>query len=158
MAEESTSRSHKKAKLKARRKEIPDELILEYRQKNLTHEQIAKICGIARETVSRRLAKMDLAGLDIFKKHESDVLINKRKKILESIKEEDIEKASLSQKTVAYAILVDKQRLINDQSTANIANVHADIKAIRELAREREERKRQAMEWEDREFRKETTL
>lgn len=42
-------------------------------------------------------------------------------KVIGAISEEDIEKASLVQKTTAAATLIDKARLMDDQSTDNIA-------------------------------------
>ncbi len=45
--------------------------------------------------------------------------------ILDNVTYEDLEKASLQQKAIASATMLDKARLITNQSTANIATLFA---------------------------------
>ncbi|MBQ09307.1 MAG: hypothetical protein CMD96_05915 [Gammaproteobacteria bacterium] len=104
-------------------KEIPIELLISYQQKKLSGTDIAKIVGCSDSNVRKRLAE---AGYPIqkakhFKEHEATIIGLKRKEILESISEGDKKKASLMQKVTSYGILFDKQRVLEDKSTENIA-------------------------------------
>jgi transcriptional regulator with XRE-family HTH domain len=100
-----------KEKPKTAPKGIPLERLIELRKKNLTHKEIAKIEGIARETVSRRLAKHDIDGIDIYKKHEADILTYQRRRIINSITDADIKKTPAIQRASMYGIFYDKERL-----------------------------------------------
>lgn len=102
---------------------IPIESIIELRRKDLTEHQIASILGCDRSNVNRRLAKYkdQLDGLDRYKNHRADILAFNQKRLLNTITESDIKSASLLQRTTAFGILYDKERLERNQSTENIS-------------------------------------
>lgn len=109
-----------------RKNPIPLEKIIALRKKNLHHHEIAKILGCARETVTRRLLEADLEGLTDYENNEATILAHQRRRILSSITEKDLEKASLSQKVISTAVLIEKQRLLEDKSTHN-ASIHISV-------------------------------
>lgn len=118
-------------------KGIPLETILELRDKKLTLEQIGKIVGCTKQTVSQRLKEYQpiFERIESFKKHRGDLLTWKQAEILNSLTERDLKDASLLQRTTAFGILYDKERLERNQSTENVS-----IKSITQsLGREVEE-------------------
>jgi len=113
----------KPTKINVAPKQIPIELLISYQQKKLSAVDIGRIVGCSDSNVRQRLSE---AGYPIikakhFKEHEATIINLKRKEILESISETDKKKASLMQKVTSYGILFDKQRVLEDKSTENIA-------------------------------------
>ena len=110
------------------------EHILEYRDKDLSHEAIAKILGCARSNVTQHLARHQetLDRLDIHKKKGADILQLKGMKILDNMTEEKLKAASAYQLAGMYGIMHQNERLKRDQSTANIAykDVSSDVAAL----------------------------
>lgn len=104
-------------------KGIPIESILELRDKNLTQEQIAKILGCTKQTVNQRLKAYNpiFNQIESFKKHRGDALSYTQARILNSLTPADIKNASLLQRTTAFGILYDKERLERGQSTENLS-------------------------------------
>lgn len=125
-----------RAKKQRRSKKIPIEDMIQYRQEGLTHQQIADRLGCQRTTVSERLKKANLAGLGNFREYEAEVLSYHRRRILDFITDEDIEKANLQQKATSYAIFLDKERLLSGQTTANLGTIHANIHKLKQEEKE----------------------
>lgn len=104
-------------------KGIPIETILELRNKNLTLEQIGKIVGCTKQTVSQRLKDYEptFQKIEHLKKHRADILTLKQGEILNALTEDEIKKASPQVKGMLFGILYDKERLERGQSTENIS-------------------------------------
>ena len=100
---------------------IPMEKLIALRKKGLTHNEIAAIIGCARETVTRKLLEADIEGLEDFERFEPTILAHQRRRIIGSITDEDLKKASLSQKVISTAVLIEKQRLLENKSTSNVS-------------------------------------
>jgi transcriptional regulator with XRE-family HTH domain len=102
-------------------KDIPIETLRELRAKKLSYEQIAKVVGCDKANVWRRLNGFDvtLEDTEEFKSNEAFVLNNLRLRIANAINDEEIKKAPLQTKLMAYGILYDKHRLETGQSTSN---------------------------------------
>ena len=111
---------------------LPIEQLIDFRLKGLTHNEIGHMLGIARETVSRRLGKVDLDTLPQFKNHEADIIAYHRRRIINSLTPKDCKQATLLQKTTAYGILYDKGRLAEGKSTTNV-DIHQAIRTIKML-------------------------
>ena len=104
-------------------KGIGIETMLELRDKNLNHGQIAQLLGCDRSNVSRRLAKYKPTFEKItgHKKHRADILTSVQARLLDSVTDEKINDCTVPQLTVAYGILYDKERLERGQSTQNMS-------------------------------------
>ncbi len=85
-----------------------------------THAEIAAEAGVSRDTVTRANKKLN-TRLSVLKGELEDVKASELvqmtgtlgKRILESIDQEDIDKASLAQKMVAFGISVDKWNVLS---------------------------------------------
>ena len=112
---------------------IPIESILEYRTKGLTYEEIGNLLGCTKVNIHYRLKPYmdEINGLADYKKHRADVIAIKGRKILNSLTDEDIQKAPAGQRVMMYGILYDKERLERGESTHNIASIHTDIQALK---------------------------
>ena len=80
---------------------------------NLSLRQIATLCDTDHAHVSRTLQRYGITkeSVDGFKKSRADVLANLQDKLISSITEEDIKKASLLQRMSAAGIAYDKERI-----------------------------------------------
>lgn len=93
-----------------------------------TLKQAAEYSGLCVATVHKikhgviKLADKVVEGI---KAHESRKLAYLGNHILDSINEKDIEKSSLLQKVTASSILIDKRRLLDNQSTSNVSVISA---------------------------------
>jgi hypothetical protein len=102
-----------------------------------TVDQIMASTGLCRESVVRvKKGEIKLADswVEAAKRVESKKLTFLSNTILDSINEKDLNSASLLQKTTAASQLIDKRRLIDGESTQNVA--HAGL--IDTLAQDRE--------------------
>lgn len=124
-------------------KYIPIAKLIELRKKGLTHKEIGKIVGIARENVTRRLLDVDIPGIETFKRNRADVFAYHEEKLLNSITDAQIKKAPMRDKVVSMGILYDKERLERDLSTSNTITVIADIEALR---KDRENRDKEVLD------------
>ena len=115
-------------------KNIPIELLIEYRKKKLSFGKIGKLVGCHKSNVLRRLNqfKGEIEGLDSFKENKADILSIFQSKIINNITPSDIKNASLLQKTTAVCQLYDKERLELGKSTSNLAvqSVATDLQAL----------------------------
>ena len=109
---------------------IPIEVLIDYRTKGLTQVEIARICGCARETVSRKLSGCQLESLPSFVQHRAEVLAFWQRKILSSVTPNDIKKANFASKMAGFGILYDKERLERGQSTGNIGVIIGHIEML----------------------------
>jgi hypothetical protein len=93
-----------------------------------TYDQIRGATGLSSATiakVSKGEIEISPSWLKPVKSVESAKLTALTHQILDSISPDDISKSSLLQRTTAAAQLIDKRRLIDGESTANI--LHADL-------------------------------
>lgn len=90
---------------------------------NKTIQYVIDYTGLSKEIVCR-LKKGEIKLLnsvvDKVKEHEQSNLVMLGNSILDRISEEDVQKASLSQKVISYSILFDKRRLLAGESTENV--------------------------------------
>ena len=93
----------------------------------LTQAQTAIKLGCGRSNITEHLQRHNITPgyLKNYKKYRADILALTQHKLLSAINTDDLTKASLSQKVVAYGVLYDKERLERGQSTENIA--YADM-------------------------------
>lgn len=107
--------------------------ILKKREMGLTIPEIADAFKVSTATINRALHdyRASMEAVTDFKAARGNVLADLQRRLLSSVSDLDIQKAPLGTKIVAFCHLYDKERLENDLSTANIANLHDDIAALR---------------------------
>jgi predicted transcriptional regulator len=105
---------------------IPLEYLLDLRKKNLTYEEIGKLCGITKQAVHERVsdAQPGLVRLESFKTHRGDVLANIQMMIANTLDEDEIKKMAARDKVLAFGVLYDKERLETGQSTSHVVMTH----------------------------------
>lgn len=89
-----------------------------------TINYVINYTGLSREIVCRIKTgeiKLQSRVVDRIKEHEQDNLVFLGNSILDNITQEDLQKASLLQKTTSYCQIVDKRRLLAGQSTENVS-------------------------------------
>ena len=94
----------------------------------LSAPNIAKIMGIGVSTVYKWLDKWEIpnkAALQAYKDTRADQYADAGQRILKTIDQATIKKATLVQRTTAACQLYDKERLENDLSTNNVSVLHA---------------------------------
>ena len=91
--------------------------------KKLSQTDTATLLGCDKSNISKRLKESGYQAnyLTNYKNQRADILASYQQIILNSITNEDLQKAGLSQKMMAYGVLYDKERLERGQSTENIA-------------------------------------
>ena len=99
---------------------------------------IADQVGISQQGVSKIISKQFTPEqLRAFRDSEPALIGLKRQEILNSIGSDDLQKAGLSQKAMAYGVLFDKDRILQDKSTTNIAFdarlISAGVSELRQL-------------------------
>lgn len=88
-----------------------------------TQAQIATMFDISQASVSTYI-KRNKASIGMINNFDSVMINTLKDKALEvqqSVNEDDYKKASLSQKAVATGIFIEKARLLEDKSTANVS-------------------------------------
>lgn len=97
--------------------------MIEYRNKGLSYEEIARILGCTKQNVWERLQpfRQSIDNIKGINDNRANVLSVVSDSILNSLTADDIKKSSGYQKVGMYALLYDKYRLETNQSTANIA-------------------------------------
>lgn len=100
---------------------------------NLTHDEIAEMVGLDRSTISKMLKRFNVhkEELETFRGEKADAMAVVQREILNNVTVEEIKKAPLQVKMMAFGVLFDKERLERGQSSANI-----DIRAIAALEAE----------------------
>jgi hypothetical protein len=112
------------------------EQIIKLKQDNptLTTREIGKLADCNHSNVVRTLALYNIEQQEIeqYKKNRSNIFAGLQSRILKNITNEDIEKASLQVKAMAFGVLYDKERLENGQSTDNVSIISTLVKDLRE--------------------------
>lgn len=87
--------------------------IIELRKKGLSFDDIGKVLGCTGESARVRFRKVEkeINGVARYKEYRSDILAIHQKRILDNISGEDIKKASLKDKTIAFGVLFDKEKM-----------------------------------------------
>lgn len=120
-------------------KKPPDKLLqaIELKERNpqLQQKEIASIVGCSPAYISRELKRLgfDFKHVQTFKQLKADILAAHQSKVLEGITEEDIKKASLKDKAIAFGVLSDKEKQERDKTT--VKELFADV--VERLAKER---------------------
>lgn len=112
------------------------EQIIKLKQDNptLTTREIGKLADCNHSNVVRTLALYNIEQQEIeqYKKNRSNIFAGLQSRILKNITNEDIEKASLQVKAMAFGVLYDKERLENGQSTDNVSIITTLVQSLRE--------------------------
>jgi hypothetical protein len=89
----------------------------------LTTREIGKLTDCDHSHVVRVLSRYGIESKEVqdYKDHRADIFSGIQNKILKSVTEEDIQKASLQVKAMAFGVLYDKERLERGQSTENVS-------------------------------------
>jgi transposase len=90
---------------------------------SMNNKEIAKITGRDTSSVYRALKNygIDTKKVNTYKKLKADILAGTQGRIIEAISDEDLTKAGLRDKAIAFGVLYDKERLERGQSTQNIS-------------------------------------
>ena len=106
-------------------KGIPLEKIIELYTKGLSQSEIAKYFNCSRQAINARVSPYleDLQALPDFKKFRADVLAFHQRRLLNSLDNESIQKASPFQRVGMFGILYDKERLERGESTENVSYI-----------------------------------
>jgi len=85
--------------------------------------QLAIDNGAAKDTVDAVLRKYNsnIKEVDDYRKNRVEIIAGIQGKLLKTLATKDCTEASVQQLATAAAILIDKERLLTGQSTANIA-------------------------------------
>ena len=102
----------------------------------LTHNDIATLQNVERSTVSKILADANIvkSEVDDYKSNEGTVIANLRKRIYNSITDEDLKKTPFGSRIMAYGILFDKNQLIDGKATDHVVQLNlvaADLRGIK---------------------------
>ncbi len=102
---------------------------------NLTTREIGKLVERSHSRVVQILKQYNIEKQKVedFKEHQEEILLGVQGRILESIDDEALQKASLSQKMVGYGIAFDKMRLLENKSTQNLTLAQIVVKVDREI-------------------------
>lgn len=121
---------------KPKRKTHTKEIIALAANLNATPTEIAATLDIPLPTVHKSLERHGIGAkrLETFKKNRADILAAMQQKILKHVDEEKLKKTPAGSLVLAACQLYDKERLERNQSTANVATLHADIAAIKAMA------------------------
>ena len=121
-------------KIDTKPKYIPIEDIVKLIEVNgHSQTEAAKILNCTKQAISARCKKHGITpnGVKAYIANKADMIAFKGRMVLNSLTPSDLHKASGYQKVGMYALLNTHYRLETDQSTHNLANIHADIEAIR---------------------------
>ena len=113
-------------------KYIPIEnLIAASAEKNLSNSDVARLFDITPQTVSQRFkhAGYTPESLKNYQHNRAKIFDYFCSKIINSLTNRDIKKASFRDRIVAFGILYDKMRLESDQSTENVSVIQ-DIRTL----------------------------
>jgi hypothetical protein len=91
--------------------------------KNYSDKQIGEMVGLARETVTRKIAsyKEMKSKANDFAARRVDALVNVQRLCIDSITLDEIKSLKVPQRIWVMGVLYDKERLEKGKSTANIA-------------------------------------
>jgi hypothetical protein len=99
----------------------------------LNTREIGELAECDHSHVVRVLARygVEQGLVEKYKRGRADIFAGIQGRILDTITNDDIKKASLQQKVTAAGILYDKERLERGESTSNTISIVADIEAVR---------------------------
>ena len=113
------------------------QIILKTKQEHpdLTVREVAAIANVDHSYVVQVLARygVNASHVEDFKANRANVFAGIQHRLLNSITDEDIQKAPMGSRILAAAQMYDKERLERDLSSVNVASVHTDIAALRQL-------------------------
>jgi transposase len=97
----------------------------------ISNREISRELGIHQNTVADTLAKYGInkQELDTFVENRNSIVKSKQQMILDAITPDKMIKAGVKDLTVAYGIMLDKDRLESGESTSNIASWTAIVTA-----------------------------
>lgn len=121
---------------KPKRKTHTKEIIGLATHTDASPSEIARTLQISNQAVFQALARngIEPKRLETFKKNRADILAAFQRKILKHVDEAKLKSAPAGSLVLAACQLYDKERLERNQSTANVATLHADIAAIKAMA------------------------
>jgi hypothetical protein len=107
--------------------------MVDLKAKGLSLSQIGRMSGISKQAVSQRLKTngLDPEEIGTFTRDRSLILRGKQKLVLGAITPEKVATMSVRDAAVAAGILIDKQRLIDGESTANVCYTKIDLSVYR---------------------------
>ena len=113
---------------------------------NLSTPQIAKIQGVSKQAVHKRLqAFLPNDSTELYKTNRADILATAQLKILTQIDQPKLKKAGLRDLVVSAGILYDKERLERGLSSQNVSyNVITD--QLKKIDEEEADLRRQLIE------------
>lgn len=90
-----------------------------------THREIADRFKVTRSAVTQILAKWcpDVADVQAYKANESDLVAALKSRIITSITDEKLADTNAYSLTTMLAMMIDKGRLIDGKSTANVETI-----------------------------------
>lgn len=96
---------------------------MKLRNPAMTTREIGKVVGRSHTSVYRALKRYGISTGKVkdYKEHRSKILAGYQERILRSIDEESLEKASLKDKIISMSILYDKEALEEGRATANVS-------------------------------------
>lgn len=110
-----------------RPKDTPITKVVEQLRRNpgLTTRELGALNGTTHVAMIKLLERHGItkANVEDYKASRADLFAGMQDKIIASITDEDLQKASLRDKVIASATLYDKERLERGQSTVNLAAV-----------------------------------
>jgi len=103
---------------------------------HLSYSEIAAIQGVSPQAIHGRIKNLlPPEEVNVYKDHRADILAGIQARLLSHLDDDRLAKASAYQLVGSMGLLYDKERLERGMSTANLASVHSDIQAIKELKR-----------------------
>lgn len=103
---------------------IPIAEMVDLKAKGVSLAQIGKMAGVSKQAVSQALKRsgLDPDEIKTFTKDRSLILRGKQRLVLSAITPEKVKTMSVRDAAVAAGILIDKQRLLDGESTANVVH------------------------------------
>lgn len=107
------------------------------RLRGLSMSEIAAQFGCTKSAVSQAISRWcpEASNVDVYRNNEADLISSKKSMILNAITPEKVADATAFQLTGMFGIMVDKSRLVEGKSTANIESV---INSAMNLANEKD--------------------
>jgi hypothetical protein len=102
---------------------------------SLSTREVATLCKTDHSYVVQVMQRYNIQHNKIqdYKSNRVDILAGVQHRLISSITDEDIKKAPLGSRILAACQLYDKERLESGLSTGNLAVIHADIAALRNV-------------------------
>jgi hypothetical protein len=95
----------------------------------LNNTQIGKLINTPRETVSKVLTRygIDMGAVESYQKHRADIFDALQHRIIASVTDDDINKATLMQRMASVGVLYDKMRIergLSDSSSKPLVQIN----------------------------------